>query len=143
LEGRRADGVGRLIDTLNGSRYHFKWFTLPIENAMIKVTCAVCGAEFEGAYINRQYCSARCKSKAWRAKKKAELASQAPRYDALESGLKRALPQAGAKAAELRARAGDECTELIFELVATVLHEMRAGAPKANGKAEGERARSL
>lgn len=102
---------------------------------MIKVTCTVCGAEFEGAYINRQYCSARCKSKAWRAKKKAELAGQAPRYDALQSGLARALPQAGAKAAELRRRAGDECTELIFELVATVLHEVRASATRA--KAEG------
>jgi hypothetical protein len=105
---------------------------------MLKVTCAVCGAEFDGAYANRQYCSARCKSKAWRAKKKAERAGQAPRYDALQTGLARALPQSGAKAAELRRRAGDDCTELIFELVATVLHEVRTSSPKSNGANKAE-----
>jgi hypothetical protein len=98
---------------------------------MPTITCAVCRREFEGAYANRHYCSAACKSKAWRARKKAQLADQAPRYDSLEEGLMRFRPKAGAKAGELRRRAGDECTELIFELVATMLKEEKELARKA------------
>jgi endogenous inhibitor of DNA gyrase (YacG/DUF329 family) len=98
---------------------------------MITVTCAVCGTQFEGAYANRQYCSAACKSKAWRARKKAELAGEAPRYDAMEEGLQRFRPKSAAKAGELRRRAGDDCTKLIFELVATMLTEEREQARKA------------
>jgi hypothetical protein len=110
---------------------------------MVTLECTICRKQYEARYANKLYCSKACKQKAWRAKQKAErakqkaeLAGQAPRYDALETGLARALPRSGAKAAELRRRAGDDCTELIFELVATVLHEMRAGATSAT-KAEG------
>lgn len=100
---------------------------------MHEVTCAVCGRQFEGVYTNRQYCSNACKSKAWRAKHKAALASQAPRYDAMQEGLERFRPKSAAKVGELRRRAGDDCTKLIFELVATMLTEERELARKAEG----------
>jgi len=106
----------------------------------MRLTCAECGAEFEGKY--RLYCSSRCKTAAWRAKKKAERAASAPGRAEIVAQLARFAPHTGALARELIDTAGTDCTELIVRLVAQAVREIGAPGPVAatngaHGEAEG------
>jgi hypothetical protein len=92
---------------------------------MVHHTCKVCGASFDSPRAQRDYCSGRCRTALYRANKAAVAAGQQPRYDALQAGLQTYLPASGLKAKALRAKAGEDCTESIFELVATILREIK------------------
>lgn len=111
---------------------------------MVTLKCTVCGREYEAVYSNKLYCSSRCKTAAWRAKKKAERTAAAPARAELVAKLERFAPHTGALARELISEAGTDCTEMIVRLVAQAVREIGAtapgaGAPATNGaKADAE-----
>lgn len=92
---------------------------------MITMVCAKCGKQFEAQRPTARCCSNKCRTALYRANKAAVAAGQQPRYDALQAGLQTFLPASGLKAQALRAKAGEDCNELIFELVASVLRELK------------------
>lgn len=102
---------------------------------MFKLTCAVCGAEYEAVYAKRLYCSPRCKMRAHRARKAAQAAEAAPARAELVGKLERFAPQTAALARELIGTAGDDCTELIVKLVGQAVREI-APTVATNGKRE-------
>jgi hypothetical protein len=105
---------------------------------VFKLTCTICGTEYEAVYAKRLYCSNACKMRAHRARKAAKAAQSAPARAELVGKLERFAPQTAALARELIGTAGEDCTELIVKLVGQAVREI--GAPRAtNGaKVKGE-----
>jgi len=103
-----------------------------LDASMVTLKCTVCGREYEAVYSNKLYCSSRCKTAAWRAKKKAAAAEAAPGRAELVAQLARFAPHTGALAREMISIAGDDCTELIVRLVAQAVREIGATVPAAS-----------
>lgn len=94
---------------------------------MATLTCAQCGKEFfDGKY--RLYCSSTCKTKAWRAKKKAEAAAAAPARAALLARVDAYDPAVGAGLRKVLKKAGPGCMELLIEYSGIVVNAAAAKA---------------
>lgn len=95
---------------------------------MYKLTCTTCGAEFEAKYGNRMYCSDKCKTKAWRARKKVEVEAAAPSRAAFLARVDAYDAAVGAGLRKVLKKAGPGCMELLIEYSGIVVNAATAKA---------------